>query len=241
MMELRNKDQAGHCKRVAKLARGIAIEMGLSTPEIDKLYYSGLLHDVGKIHLSTKLLGTAYSNLSAEDKAEYQQHSVLGEILLTPLDQFHHISHFIRHHHEHYNGRGFPDRLKGDRIPLGAAILSVADDFDEACSGFTFDKLVPLEESRQIIADGSGESYHPEVVSAFLLAQEKLSQQDLCVDKISSENVTQGMRLTKDLIRPDGVLLLTSNTELTDQHIQKIQQLEGVQKMKFELWVSRVK
>ena len=240
MMELRNSEVAGHCKRVAELAKSIAVMMHLPEQDIDNIYYAGLLHDIGKIHLSSLLTGAPFNSLTPDEKKAYYEHTTLGGSLLIPLDHFHPISHLIRHHHERYNGTGFPDQLRGNEIPLEAAILAVAEDFDEACSGLLFEEALSYYEARQMIADGSGKHYHPEVVAAFLAATDKQAgiKTDHGLNKVTTDHLEPGMVLDKDLIATNGILLLTEQTKLTTAHIEKIKHIEHDLNVKLILWIT---
>lgn len=187
MIEFRDQEHAGHSKRVAKLAKAVAETLELSEQECRNIYFAGLLHDIGKIHFSRLLLGSPISALSADELVQYNEHTTLGESLLTPLDHYHSISHFIRHHHERFDGTGFPDKLSGHEIPLGAAILAVAEDFDEARSGLLFDEPISVKEASQMIMEGKSQAYNPKVVAAFLKVIEKsdpeASTSIPCIDK----------------------------------------------------------
>ncbi|MBV1877316.1 MAG: response regulator [Pseudomonadales bacterium] len=240
MIALRDPDQAGHCKRVAQLAKNIARQMSLETSAVANIYYAGLLHDIGKMNFSASMMKTPVCDLLAEEKKIYSQHSTFGEMLLVPLDQYHAISHYIRHHHERYNGTGFPDSLKAEGIPLGAAIIAVAEDFDEACSGFLFKELLSQNEAKQMIFDGRGKKYQPDVVDAFMLALEKQTEEEQQhgKNKVTTDHLLPNMVLEKDLISAEGILLLTAETTLTATHIKKIQKIEQEHQSRFVLWID---
>lgn len=157
-----------HGKRVAAIAVDIAKEMALPENDIDCVYYAGLLHDIGETQLNDVVKNTAFECLDQQEKQVYHQHSVFGESLLTPLDKYYPVSSLIRHHHERYNGLGYPDQLAGDEIALGSAILAVAEDFDEACCGKMFERKITRTQAIELIERGSGRHYHPDTVRAFL-------------------------------------------------------------------------
>jgi putative nucleotidyltransferase with HDIG domain len=239
MMALRDREHAGHCKRVAQLAKNTAKEMRLSTPEVRNIYYAGLLHDIGKTHFPGSLISKPLNSLSLDEREIYVRHVTHGEALLTPLDSCHPISHLVRHHHERYDGKGFPDRLERDDIPQGAAILAVAEDFDEACTGLIFNEPLSLNEARQMILDRSGSYYHPDIVHAFISALDKNGE---CIsphgsNRVTTEHLQPDMVLEKDLIRSDGVLLLKADTTLKAAHIKKIRQIEYDHRENLILWI----
>ena len=240
MIELRDPEHAGHCKRVASIAQNTAKEMGLPEQDAKDIYYAGLLHDIGKIYFSEALLSTPTNRLKGDERKQYSQHAELGAELLMPLDSFHPISLYVRHHHERYNGSGFPDQLQDDAIPLGAAILAVAEDFDEARSGILFDDTLSLSEAQAMIKDNSGKHYHPRVVSTFLGILEKQPLFDIKnrTQKVTTAHLKAEMVLEKDLVTRTGALLLTARTRLTHSNIKQLKLIERSHKEVFVLWVS---
>ena len=233
-------EHSGHCKRVANIAKNIAKEMDLSEKDIKNIYYAGLLHDIGKIHFPEALLSTPSNNLNASERKHYRKHAEIGEELLMPLDSFHPISRYVRHHHERYDGSGFPDQLHGNEIPLGAAILAVAEDFEEARSGMLFNDTLTLIDARTMIKDNSKKHYHPNVVTAFLDFMEKQPNIDIenNAKKVTTAHLKAEMVLEKDLITRAGALLLTARTRLTPSNIKQLKLIERSHKEDFVLWVS---
>jgi putative nucleotidyltransferase with HDIG domain len=119
----------GHSSRVAKYAVEIARTMKLTSKEIESLQIAGLLHDIGKIGTYDNILDKP-DRLTREEFEMIRKHPAHGESILRPIKQLEHILPLIRHHHERIDGKGYPDGLKGEEIPLGARILHVADSFD---------------------------------------------------------------------------------------------------------------
>ena len=126
----------GHSERVAEYAAEIAVQMKLPDSEVEMLRYAGVLHDIGKIGISDTVLNKVGKLTDAEFEL-IQAHTTIGAHVVKPVGFLRGVSQVIRHHHERYDGRGYPDGLKGEEIPLGARIMAVADAFD----AMTYDRV----------------------------------------------------------------------------------------------------
>jgi diguanylate cyclase (GGDEF)-like protein len=156
----------GHSQRVSRYATILAKAMGLPASEIARIELAGRLHDVGKIGVPDAIL-TKAGKLSADEYLAIQQHPVIGERMLAEVPFLREILPGVRHHHERWDGEGYPDQLQGNLIPRDAAILAVADSLDAMTSSRTYRPALPLAEARRRILEGSGSQFNPEVVSAF--------------------------------------------------------------------------
>jgi HD-GYP domain-containing protein (c-di-GMP phosphodiesterase class II) len=156
----------GHSQRVSCYGVALAGIMGLSEPDVARIQLAGQLHDVGKIGVSDVIL-TKPGKLTQEEYQAIQQHPAIGERMLSNVPFLREILPAVRHHHEHWNGRGYPDGLVGDEIPQDAAILAVADAFDAMTSSRFYRAALPLAEARRRILEASGTQFDPRVVHAF--------------------------------------------------------------------------
>lgn len=156
----------GHSQRVSIYAVALATAMELPDAEIARARLAGLLHDVGKIGVPDEIL-TKTGNLSAEEYALLQQHPVIGERMLSGVPFLHEILPAVRHHHERWDGCGYPDGLAAAAIPRDAAILGVADALDAMTSSRTYRPALPLGEATRRVREGSGTHFDPRVVAAF--------------------------------------------------------------------------
>ncbi len=157
---------SGHSERVARISRRLGKQLKLSRPELDDLYLSGMLHDVGKIGINDKILQKT-APLTPEEFREVQRHPVIGYQLLAPIRRLKSILPGVRHHHEAYNGRGYPDRLCGESIPLMARIIAVADAFDAMISDRPYRPGMPRERVDEIFRRGAGEQWDAKVIQAY--------------------------------------------------------------------------
>ena len=132
-LEAKDKYTSGHSQRVAKMSVAIARRLGMTQDQTEKIRLAGLIHDIGKIGIKESIL-LKRGCLSDEEYSHIISHSVIGERILRPAIEDKEILGVIRHHHERYDGRGYPDGLSGQQIPIGARILSVADVYDAMTS-----------------------------------------------------------------------------------------------------------
>jgi len=133
----------GHSARVADLSAMIAAEMGMTDEQIEQVRMAGRLHDIGKIGIREGIL-TKQGPLTAEEYEQVKQHVVVGSQILAPLAHLGDIISFVRSHHERWDGQGYPDRLEGEQIPLGARILGAAEIFDALTTSRPYqEKMAP--------------------------------------------------------------------------------------------------
>ncbi len=156
----------GHSGRVSGYAAAIAAALGLPEADIARVRQAGLLHDVGKIGVPDAIL-LKPGALSDEEFAVIKQHPEIGERILRGLPFLAEILPAVRHHHERWDGRGYPDGLAGDAIPPDAAILAVADSFDAMTSSRTYRQALSISEAIRRVREGSGAQYDPRLVAAF--------------------------------------------------------------------------
>lgn len=156
----------GHSERVALFSKRIAETLGYDAVAAEKLYLSGLLHDVGKIGVSDAVLRKP-DKLTAEEFDEIKRHPDEGWSILRDLEQMRYVLPGVLHHHEQVNGSGYPDGLAGEAIPLDARIMAVADAYDAMTSDRAYRAGMPHEKAMSIIADGAGKQWDADVVAAF--------------------------------------------------------------------------
>jgi putative nucleotidyltransferase with HDIG domain len=156
----------GHSQAVSWLAIQIATHMGLSQLEIEETRLGGLLHDIGKSRVPLHVLNKSALS-TAEEFEVMKSHAAKGEQMLDPL-KMKAIGRIVRHHHERYDGKGYPDGLAGDKIPLGARIVAVAECFEDMVSDLPYKSTRTFKEALAELRDCSGTQFDPKVVTAFL-------------------------------------------------------------------------
>jgi HD-GYP domain-containing protein (c-di-GMP phosphodiesterase class II) len=157
----------GHSERVALLGRHLAKSMKLSDHEIERTYMAGLLHDVGKIGVPEAVLQKP-GKLTPEEYDQMKKHPEIGARILADIKQVKDIIPGVMHHHERYDGKGYPAGLAGENIPLIGRILCLADCFDAMTSNRTYRKALPLEVALTEIRRCSGTQFDPALAEAFL-------------------------------------------------------------------------
>ena len=154
----------GHSARVAAYSKKIAELAGKNPEESAEIYYSALLHDVGKIGIPENII-TKNGRLTDEEYAIIKQHPVIGEQILSGITQYPYLSIAANYHHERYDGRGYPEGLKGDDIPEIARIVAVADAYDAMTSKRSYRDSIPQQMVREEIIKGSGYQFDPKFAS----------------------------------------------------------------------------
>lgn len=155
-----------HSRKVARYARLLAEAMGCSPEEVEQIELAGLLHDVGKIGVPDHILRKP-GRLTPEEWELMKAHARLGADILAAHPALQPIVPLVRHHHERWDGRGYPDGLHGDEIPLGAAIIGLADAFDTMTSDRPYRRGIPIAAAIEELERCSGTQFHPDVVAAF--------------------------------------------------------------------------
>ena len=155
-----------HFQGVSRLASQIATQLALSDAEIEEIRVAGIVHDIGKAHIPEQVRLKA-DVLTADEFEIMKGHAAWGARMLEPLNE-EGIEEIVRHHHERFDGNGYPDHLKGDDIPLGARIMSVAESFDAMVSEQAYKASRSFEDAVAEVLRCSGTQFDPDVVSAFL-------------------------------------------------------------------------
>jgi len=156
-----------HSQQVANYAASVAAKLGLSRKEINIIRTAALMHDIGLLSVPNNILNK-FPYLNARELAQYKRHCVAGCSMLENMEEFASIIGLIHSHHEKWDGTGYPKRLKGVNIPLGARILAVADYYDSVINPCTTQWQKSHPEALQELLSEMGTSFDPEVVKAFI-------------------------------------------------------------------------
>ena len=165
-LEAKDIYTSGHSQRVTKISVTIARELGMPQDSIDKIRLAGLVHDIGKIGIRESVLNKP-APLTDDEFRHIKSHCQAGEHILTPIVEDKEILRAVRHHHERYDGMGYPDGLRGEQIPLGARILSVADAFDAMTSERPYRLAMSAQDACAEIERCKGTQFAPKVADAF--------------------------------------------------------------------------
>lgn len=166
-LEAKDRYTSGHSQRVANWAKRMGEALGLTKEDLFTLHLSAILHDIGKIGMPDKILHKSGSLLKMEYRTA-KEHTVIGSRIVAEIDELTEVASVIRHHHERYDGKGYPDGLQGDAIPLLARILAIVDAYEAIISQRTYRARQPSEIALEEIAMHSGRQFDPELVDIFV-------------------------------------------------------------------------
>jgi putative nucleotidyltransferase with HDIG domain len=181
-LDLKDNDTAGHSGRVRRYSEEIARALGCSTDEVKKIARAASLHDIGKIAIPDAIL-RKQGRLSPDESRVMETHAWVGFSLLRHISSLRDVAEIVLSHHEHFDGKGYPQRLKGDEIPLGARIFAVCDTLDAMTSDRPYRRALPFSDARAEILSESGRQFDPKVVKAFLSIREAVFLQIMLDEK----------------------------------------------------------
>ena len=170
-IEAKDPYTRGHSDRVKSLSLRIGMKLGLNGKKLEDLIFGALLHDIGKIGIKDEVLQKR-GKLSPEEYRHVQEHPLIGVKILEAFDVFKDKVFMIRHHHEHFDGGGYPDRLVGEEIPMEARIIAISDAFDAMTSLRPHRPSMTPEMALREMEEGAGKQFDPAIVEVFL--KEKL-------------------------------------------------------------------
>ncbi len=187
-IDAKDKYTNGHSQRVARYAREIAIHMGKSESEIKEIYYAGLLHDVGKIHVPDSIINKP-SKLTNEEFSYIKLHPIAGHHILKTMTENPRIAQGAKWHHERYDGKGYPNGLEGENIPEIARIIGVADAYDAMTSYRSYRDVLPQETVKKEIEKGMGTQFDPEIAQIMVKMIDEDVNYSLCQKTEFKKNI----------------------------------------------------
>ena len=221
LIDMKSPQLGAHCRRVARWAREVGELCGLTATDLDELEMAGLLHDVG--FLVTAQKGPMLA-MGKEEEKQPIRHPTAGFAALGRIAGFEKIAPAVLHHHEHFDGTGFPQKLFGSKIPLYARIIAVADCYDLELHPGAAIRAQDPERARRILAQERGKLLDPEITNKFLFvltASDPVRRFNEREIEISPTALQPGMVLSRDLRSIHKVLLLKADTVLTQAMIDR--------------------
>jgi response regulator RpfG family c-di-GMP phosphodiesterase len=227
LLELREARLAGHGRRVADMARKLALAMGCADDEAQQIFVAGLLHDIGLIGVPDTLLAKTAARYTPQEIALFHRHAAIGEQALMPLEEMQPVAAVIRAHHERFDGQGFPDKRAGNDIPLGARILAIVDAFDDLQNGHLVETPLTTQEARTMLRHSRGTQFDPEVLDVFLhITEPERPKPPTAAIQMTTDQLEPDMVLAKDLVSTTGVLMLTAGQSVNALLIRRIREFE---------------
>ena len=221
LVEVFNEGLGGHCRRVSELA----VTVARRTPEVDASDYplveaAGLLHDIGMVGMPASMLGKRTTEMTGEERSQYRTHPIQGELILSEIPTLGPVARLVRAHHEQVNGKGFPDGLSGNDIPVIARIIAGASAYDNLTNQWK----IPLTEVSDHLYRQRGYQLDSSIVDRLMeINTEQILEAEKRDDlEIAVRDVTIGMRLAQSIRRRNGTLLMPQGAVITGDTIEKL-------------------
>ncbi len=224
LMELFNPSLGGHAKRVNGICEKISKNDGLEEDQIRLIEQAALLHDIGLIGLPRSLLEKKGGSFSKAELSLIQQHPTLGHMLLSKIDDLRQAAAMVRSHHENFDGSGFPDGLRGERIPLGARIIRIANDYDNLINKRSLSRADALEFLRR----KSGSDYDPQIVISLLNVFDQLIPSGAEEAALLLDEIKSGMVISRDILTNTGLFLLAKNTKIEELYLERLKNFHRI-------------
>jgi cyclic di-GMP phosphodiesterase len=221
IMEAVDDNLGGHCRRTARLAVQLAnLHPGVGDAEIPIIETAALLHDIGMVGIPASILNKRRTEMINDERQIYQSHAAMGARIIGEIEIMKPAALLVRMHHEQYNGKGFPDGLAGDDIPVGAQLIAAASIYDN----MVHKGKIPLDSIPESLQRIRGYLLSPQVVA--LLLEINVAQQHDLARKTDEERtldeLTAGMVLAANVCMKTGAFVMAADTELTDYGIDKL-------------------
>ncbi len=198
IIEMRPGIRGGHSTYIANFSRRIAVKLDMPEDDIKSIIYAGLLLQIGKMGLSDELLSQPYFLMKTQARKSYLKHALEGEALLKQMAQLKDAATLIKYQFEHFDGKGYPDGLHGQQIPLGARILNVVRDYIAFIEGSMTGKTMSVEEVKNRLNSKKESFYDPVVVDTFLeVLEETKADSDRPVVEMPWIQLEQGMEVVE--------------------------------------------
>lgn len=230
-IELRHKEVGSHSQRVASLAKNILKGFQLNQKEYQDIVVAAYLHDIGKISLPDKVLKKNPDDYGAGDRELVHKHPILGQSCVYGISGFEEIGVIIRHHHENYDGQGYPDNLKEKRIPLGSRIIRLCDAFDHRAFKGSYPDVKTLNEASAMLVQFSGSEFDPELIKRFIdidIARQLYQDDFSDVAGLKPSELKEGMIVAADINTRNGMFLLPKGAKLSEGIIKRINKINAV-------------
>jgi response regulator RpfG family c-di-GMP phosphodiesterase len=233
-----------HSARVTTLARDLAVRLALSEEEIEEIEIAARLHDIGLICLPPHLVKAGRHNaesLVGPSREMFQRHPEMGQQIITRNESFIKIGRLVRAHHERYDGQGYPDRLKGDAIPLGARIIAIANQYDLMMvrpGEPQKDALRELHyrEAKQYLQARQGARFDPQLIQAFLQMLGEYEKESPPIE-VKLSDLREGMVLAKAISSGSGMLLISAGTVLQAFHLARLENFNRIDPITQKIYV----
>ena len=231
IIELRSPDVGSHSQRVANLVKRMLPGLELDEKQFQDIVVAAFLHDIGKISLPDRIASRRDEELSANDLDEVHRHPLVGQSCVMAITGFEEIGNIIRHHHEDYDGTGYPDGLRDLAAPLGSRIIRLVDAFDHAAFHDGYPGLKKLNSAAAYIVEHSGSKFDPEMVKRFIdldVARQLYHGDVTDIIGCKPEDLKEGMVVAQDIKTINGMFLLPKGARLSRGMISRVRKIHNV-------------
>jgi len=238
LIQVRDKTIFNHSKNVALIAETIAKKLNLDASEVEMINLAGFLHDIGKIGLPDSILIKKIEELSPDEMNQYIKHPVIGQMIIDFVEDLKPVGELVRHHHEHFNGSGFPDKLKREKIPIGSRIIAITDRFERLAEGFSIrDSLKKI--SFEVSQEFDPLLYNVLEITAYELEDSLFSPDDIIEAELSIQNISPGLLLSRDVMGKSGLVLLKKDSVLTAKNIEQLAKAFHMDQVQHSIFVYK--
>lgn len=224
LIELKSPYLGGHSKRVSALSRRLAEKACLPSEDVFNIEVASLLQDIGTLGFPEKMLRNRETELDNVEKTLVSQHPILGQSALQHIVKLIPVGTLIRHHHERYDGHGFPDNLRGGDIPVGARIIAITDYFDSMVNPRDTNERLSVDHVIHLLDNGAGSRFDPVLVSKFveLLHYVRHESIEASIIELDITELKEGMVLASDIKTKRGLMLMSKGETIQPQLLNKI-------------------
>ncbi len=227
VIEMQDGSKANYTEMIANASVDIAKSLELSPKEVEQIRIASQLHNIGKLSLPESIRKKPMNDLNRTELEIFRTHTIQGEAVLSGMTGLKTVSKLVRSHQEYMNGKGFPDKYRDDLIPIGAKIICVTSDFQKLESNLLLKEISGPEEAIEYIKSMSGKHYDARIVDLFEQYYDKhLQDYRSYLSRLSLKDVKEGMVLAENLISSTGLMLLTKETSITQDHINQLSTYE---------------
>ncbi|MDF1614525.1 HD domain-containing phosphohydrolase [Desulfurivibrio dismutans] len=241
LMELRNKRMRSHAQNVAEIAARVGRALKLPTEERENLVVAALLHDIGKLGMPDVMLLVDPSQMDEAEMEEYHKHPVRGQAALDRIEDLREAARIIRHHHENYDGHGFPDGLRQRDIPQSSRIIALIDFVDREIRRYQGSSGVSITFKK--VREAAGVRFDPRLIApvekeAREFYRHRLPRTELVEMELQPKDLAPGMTLSRDVFSGTGILLLSKGTVLTEANVEILRRYARLDPTKRGVFVS---
>lgn len=230
IIELRFEEVGSHSQRVATLVKRLLEDLNLGRKEYQDIFIAAFLHDIGKVSIPDRIIAMAPNRYTSADTEIVTRHPILGQSCVYNITGFEEIGIIIRHHHENYDGSGYPDGLREGRIPLGSRIIRIADSFDHHAFTKGYPDVKTSNDAAAHLVRHSRAKFDPDLVKRFIdydIARDFLRGESSETRVLKPAELQEGMVVAGDIRTKHGMFLLPSGAKLSKGMIKRITKIHA--------------